>query len=83
VGLFDPGRNRTGSRRIEDRRRADVFDTQSNRTGYAITEGDRLDFFGVRSNRVGSARIMDREPETFDRQGKRMGLGRWPGGRGR
>ncbi len=78
VDLFDLRGNRTGSGRIEAGRRVDFFDTRGSRTGHAIIEVDRVDFFDVRSNRMGSGWIRDGEVQTFDRQGNRTGLGRWP-----
>jgi len=52
-------------------------------TGDAIIESDRIDLFDVWSNRTGSGPTRDGGIETFDRQGDRTGVGRWPAERRR
>ncbi len=66
----------SGYGRGAERTRVDFFDPRSNRTGYAIIEGDRIDFFDTRSRRTGYGRIESGGTiSTFDLKRNRTGIG--------
>ena len=58
--------------------RVDLFDTHSNRTGYAIVDkkSGRVDTYDTRGNRIGYGQLRGNTIEFFDVRSNRTGTGR-------